>query len=86
MLFVVWQIGEIMADKLDGIALPTITIEELTIRMSLVNTSPFAGREVQNLMINFQNWCVVKTLLINFLYSCGNLGSDKWFLSNKASM
>jgi GTP-binding protein len=44
-----------MADKLDGIALPTITIEELTIRMSLVNTSPFAGREVQNLMINFQN-------------------------------
>ena len=45
-----------MTDKLDGIALPTTTVEELTVRMSfLVTTSPFVGCEVQNLMINFQN-------------------------------
>ncbi|XP_024365748.1 putative elongation factor TypA-like SVR3, chloroplastic [Physcomitrium patens] len=39
-------IGETLADKIDGVALPTITVEEPTVRMSFsVNTSPFAGRE-----------------------------------------
>ncbi|CAK9238136.1 unnamed protein product [Sphagnum jensenii] len=39
-------IGETLADKNDGTALPTITVEEPTVRMSFsVNTSPFAGRE-----------------------------------------
>lgn len=41
------QIGETLADKLEGVALPTIKVEEPTVKMSFsVNTSPFAGREV----------------------------------------
>lgn len=41
------QIGETLADKVDGTPLPTITVEEPTVKMSFsVNTSPFAGREV----------------------------------------
>eukprot|EP00249_Psilotum_nudum_P022560 c28564_g1_i2 orf=352-1866(+) len=40
------HIGETVADKLDGMALPTIKVEEPTVKMSFsVNTSPFAGRE-----------------------------------------
>jgi len=39
-------IGETLADKVDGTPLPTITVEEPTVKMSFsVNTSPFAGRE-----------------------------------------
>ena len=39
-------IGETVADPRRGVALPKITVEEPTVRMSfLVNTSPFAGRE-----------------------------------------
>lgn len=39
-------IGETLADKDHPIALPRITVEEPTVRMSFgVNTSPFAGRE-----------------------------------------
>lgn len=39
-------IGETLADKEDGTALPTIKVEEPTVKMSFsVNTSPFAGRE-----------------------------------------
>lgn len=49
----VTQIGETLACKVEGVALPTITVEEPTVRMSFsVNTSPFAGREVWNL-VNF---------------------------------
>ncbi|OAE21085.1 hypothetical protein AXG93_3661s1100 [Marchantia polymorpha subsp. ruderalis] len=40
------MIGETLADKLEGVALPTIKVEEPTVKMSFsVNTSPFAGRE-----------------------------------------
>ncbi|KAL3698888.1 hypothetical protein R1sor_012964 [Riccia sorocarpa] len=40
------QIGETLADKLEGVALPTIKVEEPTVKMSFsVNISPFAGRE-----------------------------------------
>ncbi|HMB23867.1 MAG TPA: GTP-binding protein, partial [Anaerolineales bacterium] len=39
-------IGETLADPNDPIALPTIRVEEPTVRMTFgVNTSPFAGRE-----------------------------------------
>ncbi|CAM6127588.1 unnamed protein product [Calypogeia fissa] len=39
-------IGETLADKQDGVALPTIKVEEPTVKMSFsVNTSPFAGKE-----------------------------------------
>lgn len=39
-------IGETLADKDEGTALPTIRVEEPTVRMSFsVNISPFAGRE-----------------------------------------
>src|SRR6185436_8718340 len=39
-------IGETLADPNDPIALPTIKVEEPTVRMTFgVNTSPFAGRE-----------------------------------------
>eukprot|EP00252_Welwitschia_mirabilis_P005181 TRINITY_DN1565_c0_g1_i1.p1 TRINITY_DN1565_c0_g1~~TRINITY_DN1565_c0_g1_i1.p1 ORF type:complete len:696 (-),score=142.98 TRINITY_DN1565_c0_g1_i1:295-2382(-) len=39
-------IGETLADKDNGAALPGITIEEPTVRMSFsINTSPFFGRE-----------------------------------------
>ncbi|MCO5571588.1 hypothetical protein L7F22_025333 [Adiantum nelumboides] len=39
-------IGETLADKDEGTALPTIRVEEPTVKMSFsVNTSPFAGRE-----------------------------------------
>ena len=39
-------IGETVTDPKLGVALPRITVEEPTVRMSfLVNTSPFAGRE-----------------------------------------
>ena len=40
------QIGETVADR-EAEALPTITVEEPTVKMSFsVNTSPFAGQEV----------------------------------------
>jgi GTP-binding protein len=40
------QIGETIADARDPRALPTIRVEEPTVRMTFgVNTSPFAGRE-----------------------------------------
>ncbi len=40
------NIGETIADAADPRALPTITVEEPTVRMTFgVNTSPFAGRE-----------------------------------------
>ncbi|XP_010923433.1 putative elongation factor TypA-like SVR3, chloroplastic isoform X2 [Elaeis guineensis] len=40
------MIGETIADKSSGKALPTIKVEEPTVRMSFsINTSPFAGRE-----------------------------------------
>lgn len=39
-------IGETLADPLEPVALPTIKVEEPTVRMTFgVNTSPFAGRE-----------------------------------------
>jgi GTP-binding protein len=39
-------IGETLADPLDPVALPTIKVEEPTVRMTFgVNTSPFSGRE-----------------------------------------
>jgi len=39
-------IGETLADKVNGSALPGIKIEEPTVRMSFsINTSPFVGRE-----------------------------------------
>lgn len=41
------QIGETIADKVSGTPLPTIKVEEPTVRMSFsINTSPFVGREV----------------------------------------
>jgi GTP-binding protein len=41
-------IGETLADPNDPIALPTIKVEEPTVRMTFgVNTSPFSGREGQ---------------------------------------
>ncbi|MCD7470360.1 putative elongation factor TypA-like svr3, chloroplastic [Datura stramonium] len=40
------QIGETIADKSEGKPLPTIKVEEPTVKMSFsVNTSPFVGRE-----------------------------------------
>ncbi|URE03979.1 GTP-binding protein TypA [Musa troglodytarum] len=40
------MIGETIADKSSGKALPTIRVEEPTVRMSFsINTSPFVGRE-----------------------------------------
>ncbi|KAJ4882880.1 elongation factor family protein [Raphanus sativus] len=40
------QIGETIADKVHGKPLPTIKVEEPTVKMSFsVNTSPFSGRE-----------------------------------------
>jgi GTP-binding protein len=40
------NIGETIADAANPVALPTISVEEPTIRMTFgVNTSPFAGRE-----------------------------------------
>uniref|UniRef100_A0A0C9QLB9 TSA: Wollemia nobilis Ref_Wollemi_Transcript_28514_2522 transcribed RNA sequence n=1 Tax=Wollemia nobilis TaxID=56998 RepID=A0A0C9QLB9_9CONI len=39
-------IGETIADKVNGLALPGINIEEPTVKMSFsINTSPFVGRE-----------------------------------------
>lgn len=41
------QIGETIADKNDGKALPAIRVEEPTVKMAFsINTSPFVGREV----------------------------------------
>jgi GTP-binding protein len=41
-------IGDTLADPANPIALPTITVEEPTVRMTFgVNTSPFAGKEGQ---------------------------------------
>ncbi|XP_024968675.1 putative elongation factor TypA-like SVR3, chloroplastic isoform X3 [Cynara cardunculus var. scolymus] len=40
------QIGETIADKMDGKALPAIRVEEPTVKMAFsINTSPFVGRE-----------------------------------------
>ncbi|XP_065855799.1 putative elongation factor TypA-like SVR3, chloroplastic [Euphorbia lathyris] len=40
------QIGETIADKVSGTPLPSIKIEEPTVKMSFsINTSPFVGRE-----------------------------------------
>ncbi|KAL2535072.1 elongation factor family protein [Abeliophyllum distichum] len=40
------QIGETIADKISGKPLPSIKVEEPTVRMSFsINTSPFVGRE-----------------------------------------
>ncbi|PAN05305.1 hypothetical protein PAHAL_1G130500 [Panicum hallii] len=40
------MIGETIADKITGTPLPTIKVEEPTVRMSFsINTSPFVGRE-----------------------------------------
>lgn len=41
------QIGETIADKVSGKPLPTIKVEEPTVKMSFsINTAPFVGREV----------------------------------------
>jgi GTP-binding protein len=40
------EIGETLADPLEPVALPTIRVEEPTVRMTFgVNTSPFSGKE-----------------------------------------
>lgn len=41
------QIGETIADKATGKPLPSIKVEEPTVRMAFsINVSPFVGREV----------------------------------------
>ena len=41
------QIGETIACKAEGKALPAIRVEEPTVKMAFsINTSPFVGREV----------------------------------------
>ncbi|KAJ0100338.1 hypothetical protein Patl1_20542 [Pistacia atlantica] len=41
------QIGETIADKISGKPLPTIKVEEPTVKMAFcINTSPFVGREI----------------------------------------
>ena len=58
MLHLYLQIGETIADKVHGKPLPTIKVEEPTVKMSFsVNTSPFSGREV----------CVIIWLLFVYL-------------------
>lgn len=47
LLAIASQIGETIADKLTGKALPSIKVEEPTVKMAFaINTSPFVGREV----------------------------------------
>ena len=58
------QIGETIADKVTGTPLPTIKVEEPTVRMSFsINTSPFVGREV----------CLSSMLTKNMLYLLPNM-------------
>lgn len=41
------KIGETIADKISGKPLPSIKVEEPTVKMAFsINTSPFVGREV----------------------------------------
>lgn len=53
------MIGQTIACRTAGVALPTITVEEPTVRMSFsINTSPFAGKEVsQNRLAS--SWVVL---------------------------
>ena len=71
------QIGETIADKVTGTPLPTIKVEEPTVRMSFsINTSPFVGREVclssmvtKNMLYHFLTWpSVSKSWEIHKMY------------------
>lgn len=66
------QIGETIADKVSGKPLPSIKVEEPTVKMSFsINTSPFVGREVC-LYIDIL-WQLMKDLnLYLFLCECPN--------------
>lgn len=76
--YIAAQIGETLADKLGGVALPTITVEEPTVRMSFsVNTSPFAGREVQTLVLIFLILSVINSLFVAFYVLVAILGMTK---------
>ncbi|KAI8014701.1 hypothetical protein LOK49_LG05G02266 [Camellia lanceoleosa] len=52
------QIGETIADKISGKPLPTIKVEEPTVKMAFsINTSPFVGRE--NISPGMKLWGVI---------------------------
>jgi predicted membrane GTPase involved in stress response len=61
------QIGETIADKSTGKPLPTIRVEEPTVKMSFsINTSPFVGKEVHFLFITDASVLVLLTLYFAF--------------------
>ena len=50
------QIGETIACKVSGKPLPSIKVEEPTVKMAFsINTSPFVGREVCHTLICYGN-------------------------------
>ncbi|XP_047264337.1 putative elongation factor TypA-like SVR3, chloroplastic isoform X2 [Capsicum annuum] len=58
------QIGETIADKSEGKPLPTIKVEEPTVKMSFsVNTSPFVGREIATVEVPEEHMGSVVELL-----------------------
>lgn len=67
------QIGETIADKVTGTPLPTIKVEEPTVRMSFsINTSPFVGREVY---LSSMLTKIMSYLLPNILFCVKELGN-----------
>lgn len=61
------QIGETIADKVHGKPLPTIRVEEPTVKMSFsVNTSPFSGREVGLIMADI----TIMSLSYSIFHEC----------------
>ncbi|KVH94741.1 Elongation factor G, III-V domain-containing protein [Cynara cardunculus var. scolymus] len=58
-------IGETIADKNDGKALPAIRVEEPTVKMAFsINTSPFVGRE-RNLAMKVEDGETADTFLVS---------------------
>ncbi|XP_024968674.1 putative elongation factor TypA-like SVR3, chloroplastic isoform X2 [Cynara cardunculus var. scolymus] len=58
------QIGETIADKMDGKALPAIRVEEPTVKMAFsINTSPFVGREIATVEVPEEHMGSVVELL-----------------------
>ena len=82
------SIGETIADVDNPVALPTIKIDEPTIKMTFaVNTSPFSGREGQYTTSRNLNERLEKELETDVALSRASTGSpDRWVIAGRGEL
>ncbi|MEK7557204.1 MAG: GTP-binding protein, partial [Patescibacteria group bacterium] len=81
------KIGETIADAERPVALPTIAIEEPTVKMSFsVNTSPFAGREGEYTTSRNIKERLEHELETDVALSVKQINPDKWTIAGRGEL